>query len=61
MEKLSQEELKQMFCLIRRFADTDLDQFEHWKFDSDKGKVFIELALVPRGSEDAYIEVDHLL
>jgi hypothetical protein len=60
MEKLTESELQQMLSLIKRFASTELDQFEHWKFDTEIGKVYLELSLRPTGPAEAYMEVGNL-
>jgi hypothetical protein len=61
MDSLTEEEFKEMLRLLERFVSTDMDQWEFWKFDSPRGKVFVEVGLEPRGNEDAYTELSHLL
>jgi hypothetical protein len=51
MEKLTESEFKEMLNLLQRYVTTDMDQFEHWKFDSQKGTVYVELARAPLGGE----------
>jgi hypothetical protein len=61
-EKLSDEEIRQMFRLLRRYASTDMDQWDLFKFDSKRGKVFVSIALnCPPGQEEGFTEISHLL
>jgi hypothetical protein len=50
-----------MLAFLKRFSTTEMDQFEHWKTETEFGKVYIELARVPSGSEEAYVDLNHLL
>lgn len=58
---LSEEEFKTMFRLIKRHAETSMDQWELWKFNSSKGMLFVDLKLSNIANEQSYIDVGELL
>lgn len=60
-EKLSDEEIRQMATLIKRYACTDMDQFDLWKFDTDFGKIFVEISMKPSGPEEAYSDINKFM
>jgi hypothetical protein len=41
---LTDAELRQLAELMARYADHDLDQFEHWIVESVHGPVFIDIS-----------------
>lgn len=51
---LEDNEFLQMIKLIKRYSNSQLDQFDNWVIDSDKGDVFISLSLSSSGPESAY-------
>ena len=56
IEKLTDEEMIQMFKLVKRYVETEMDQFENWKFDSKYGKVYLSIAIsVSKEAEDAFL------
>lgn len=61
IDKLSKGEFSAMLAFLKRFSTTEMDQFEHWKIETEFGKVYIELARVPSGSEEAYVDLNYLL
>ena len=58
--KLTENELKKMFSLIKRFSETEMDQWELFQFDSQYGKVYLEILRSIASSEENYIDVTHL-
>lgn len=61
MEKLSDAEYKQMFQLLHRHVETQMDQWDQWKFEGTHGKVYITIAMYPLYDEDGWVDVTHLL
>lgn len=61
MDKLTEEEFTAMLSLIKRYTETEMDQWQAWKFDTDFGNVFIEVTRDQRGSTDTYTDVSDLL
>ncbi|EAQ98767.2 hypothetical protein KT71_09077 [Congregibacter litoralis KT71] len=57
MESLTSSEFVAIIEFLRRYVSVDMDPFENWKFGSNKGKVFVEFSLAPRGPENAYDDV----
>ena len=55
--KLTDEEHKQMVRLIYRFANTELDQFENVKFDTEYGPVFFSISRSSGGYDDAFHDI----
>ena len=60
-QKLTEEELKQMFSLLKRFSETQMDQWELYKFETKYGPVYVDILREILSSEDAYIDVTHLI
>ena len=59
--KLSDAEYQHMFRLLHRYASTELDQFEDFKFDTRFGKVFISISRSAQGHDEAFSDINHLL
>ena len=59
--KLTDQELRAMFTLLHRYVITEMDQWELWKFDTIYGKIYIDVSMEQSGSEEAYIDVNHLI
>lgn len=61
-DKMSKEEFVQMLKLMKRYAETEMDQFELWKFDIDFAKIFVTISMVPQheGTEGAYTDLNQL-
>lgn len=60
---MSKEEFTQMLQLLKRYASTEMDQFELWKFDTSFSKIYINMSMIPshEGTEDAYTDVSKIL
>ena len=54
-ERLNDDEWNEMRSLIRRFAETELDQWVAWRTETSYGTVYIEISRAPRpgASDDA--------
>lgn len=61
--KMTDAEYLEMLRLLRRYASTELDQFDLWKFDTEFGTVYVDVSRKPawEGYEDAYTDINHLL
>lgn len=42
-ERLSNEELREMFTMLARYAEHDLDQWELWRLETSHGSVFMHM------------------
>jgi hypothetical protein len=61
-EKLTEDEINQMFHLVKRYTETEMDQWDLWKFDTKFQKVYMSLTReVSKEEEEAYIDISHLL
>ncbi len=62
-ERLSDEEFTLLVELLRRYSATDLEQFDHWKFDLPNCTVYVEISLKPshEGFEDSYDDLSHIV
>ena len=62
-KKLSDEEFASMVRLLKRYAETEMDQWELWKFSSSRSKIYISVSMYPshKGAEDSYTDLDHLI
>ncbi len=61
MEKLNDSEYIQMLQLLHRYSETELDQWDLWKFDSKFGNIYITVSRAPNGPEESWDDVTHLL
>lgn len=53
-DRLSAEEFRGMLRLLRRFADTEMDQFALWRLDSGRDEpVYVSVALKPIGAAES--------
>ena len=60
-EKLSEKEFSDMLKALKQHIETDMDQWEMWRLDTSRGKIFINISMGPEGEEDAYISLNHLI
>jgi hypothetical protein len=53
---MSKDEFDHMRALIKRFAETEMDQFALWRTETAYGPVYISITRVPEpgASDDAY-------
>ncbi|QFT55794.1 hypothetical protein FIU95_14685 [Microbulbifer sp. THAF38] len=59
--KLSEKEFTDMLKALKKHVETDMDQWEIWKLDTARGKIFINISLASEGEEDTYIDLNRLL
>ena len=53
-DRLSAEEFQSMLCLLRRFADTEMDQFALWRLGSGEDEpVYVSVGLKPVGAAES--------
>jgi hypothetical protein len=52
------DDIRQLIRLLHRYADTELDQWEAWRFATSFGDVFIELRRAPSPGYDAGAYLD---
>ena len=57
---LSEEEFKQMLSLLKRHAESSMDQWEAWKLDSKKGLLYIDLKLSNIKNDSSYTDLNKL-
>lgn len=60
-KKLSEEELGLMLNLVKRYAETDLEQFEILKFDTEYGKVHLSISIGQDKSDDGSADVTEFM
>ena len=60
---MSKEEFVEMLNLMKRYIETEMDQFELWKFDTRRSEIFVNISMMPQyeGTEEAYTNLNHLL
>ncbi len=61
MEKLSDAEFRKMIQLLHRYSETEMDQWDLWKFESKYGRVYISLSRSPDGEDEVWNDVTDLL
>ena len=55
--RMTVEEFEQMITLLSKFVETEMDQFESWKFQSRFGETFVNISAYPEGDGSAYTDV----
>jgi hypothetical protein len=57
--RLTNAELANLAALLARFASYDLDQFEHWRFETPYGAAYLTLAMkpLPETSDEQYTTI----
>ena len=62
-EKLSDEEFAAMVRFLKRYVETEMDQWELWKFDSSRSTIYVNVSMYPshEGAEDSYTDLGHLI
>ncbi|TQF67873.1 hypothetical protein [Pseudoalteromonas luteoviolacea] len=56
-KKMTDEEFSQMITLLSRFADTEMDQFESWKFESEYGEIYVNISIHAEEDGSEYTDV----
>lgn len=46
--QLSEDEMRDLMRLLRRHAETSMDQLERWRLSTTFGQVFIEMRMTPQ-------------
>ncbi|KZN61961.1 hypothetical protein N473_20680 [Pseudoalteromonas luteoviolacea CPMOR-1] len=59
--KMTDEEFCQMITLLSKFANTEMDQFELWKFKSDFGEVLVSMSLNTSEDSSSYADVSEAI
>ncbi len=49
MDKLTDADFKKMIQLLHRHSETEMDQWDQWKFDSKYGIIYITISRQPDG------------
>ena len=60
-KQLSDAEFKQMINLLHRYVEQSMDQWELWKFDTDRDKIYVNISMKSDGPDEAYLDLDHLI
>ena len=55
---LSDSEFRELLALLCRFAETDLDQSDNWRFGTSFGEVFVSVARAPAPGANAEVYTD---
>ena len=60
-KKLTDDEYATLFRLLKRYSETEMDQFDLWKFKSEYGEVFISVSRKAFGSPESYSDISKFL
>ena len=60
-KKLTNDEYATLFRLLKRHAETEMDQFDLWKLESRYGDVFISVSREAFGSPESYSDISTYL
>jgi hypothetical protein len=57
--RLSDDEWKQLMRLLGRYANSEMDQFDHWRFPTNFGQLFVDLRMLPSPgvNESTYVDM----
>ena len=59
--KMTDAQFSLMISLISQYSESEMDQFELWKFKSKFGETFINISLSPLGDGSAYTDVSNAI
>ena len=51
--QLSNDEMRDLMRLLRRHAETSMDQWERWRLSTTFGQVFIDMRMTPQPESSA--------
>ncbi len=60
-KKLTEKEFTQMIKLLHRYANTEMDQWELWFFDTDSSRIYIDISMKTTCSEEAYTNMNNII
>jgi hypothetical protein len=60
-DTVSKEEFKELIQMLKKYVESEMDQWEMWKFHSSRGPIYINISMMPDASEDAYIDLNHFI
>ena len=50
-----------MIKLLHRYANTEMDQWELWFFDTDSSRIYIDISMKTTCSEEAYTNMNNII
>ncbi len=61
--KFTDTEFTQMMQLLAKYTENEMDQWELWKLDTPRSKIYINISLYPfqEGKEEAYDDFTYLI
>ena len=61
-KSLTKEEFAHLAKLLKRYAATELDQFDHWTFSLPNCTIYVDISMKPsdKDTENWYTDLDHL-
>jgi hypothetical protein len=60
-EQLTKDEFVLLAKLLKRYAETQMDQWELWSFDTETSKIYVTISMKPSGSEAAYKSLNEII
>ncbi len=60
-KQLSHEEHQQLAQLLWRYATYNLDQYDHLKFNTKHGEVFVTVSRSSAGYDNTFTDINHLI
>ena len=60
-KKLSDEEFALMLGLIKRYAESEMDQSDMMRFDASHGQVFFNITMSDSLIDEAYTDVTYIM
>jgi hypothetical protein len=60
-KKLTDDEFKEMIQRLSRYVESEMDQWELWKFKSSFGQIYVNISMKPDAVDDAYLDLSHLI
>lgn len=60
-EELTKDEFVLLAKLLKRYAETQMDQWELWSFDTHTSKIYVTISMKPNGPETAYKSLDEII
>jgi hypothetical protein len=59
--ELTKDEFVLLTGLLKRYAETQMDQWELWSFNTNKSRIYVSISMKPSGPEAAYKSLDEII
>ncbi|MDD7984262.1 hypothetical protein PQO01_04790 [Lentisphaera marina] len=58
---MKNDDIIKMFQLMKEYSETEMDQWDQWKFDTKFGEVYIDFSRGVSTGEGGYEDISHFM